>query len=170
MVMNYGDIYESIEGKVVIQDWYTPEWNVDADGATITVYQDDWVGDDELEACFYSFGQGDDPEQNPIVLSIHLGGILDSQNEKMEELEERIQEELKPLIGWEIVKEGDLFARKEFPSDPLTLQPRLLEEFKKLQPIAHRIDQMLGYVEDSQDVEAATADTEENDTEEAATA
>lgn len=154
MVMNYADIYESIDDKILVQDWYTPEWNADSDGATITVYRDDWVGDDELEACFYSFGQGEDPEQNPIVLSIHLGGVLDSQSEKMDELEDRIQEELKPLIGWEIVKEGDVFARKEFPSDPLTLQPRLLEEFKKLEPIAYRIDQLLGYVEDDQDVEA----------------
>lgn len=154
MAMNYADIYESIEGKIPVQDWYSDEWNADSDGATITVYRDDWIGDDRLEACFYSFGQGEDPEQNPIILTIHLGGALDSQNEKMHELEERIQEDLKPLIGWEIVKDDDIFARKKFPSDPLTLQPRLLEEFKKLEPIAHRIDQMLGYVEDNQDVDA----------------
>ncbi|MFB6347114.1 MAG: hypothetical protein ABEK50_15430 [bacterium] len=164
MVMDYSDIYESIEGKIPVQDWYTPEWHADSDGATITVYRDDWIGEDELEACFYSFGQGDDPEEHPIVLSIHLGEVLESHSEKMHELEDRIQEELKPLIGWEIVKEGDLFARKEFPSDPLTLQPRLLEEFKKLEPIAKRIDQMLGYLEDSQDVDVDSSDEQpEND-------
>lgn len=168
MVMNYADIYDSIEEKIPIQDWYTPGWNANSDGTTITVYRDDWIGDDELEACFYSYGQGEDPEQNPIVLSIHLGEILDSKSEKMHELEERIQDELKPLIGWEIVKEDDLFARKEFPSDPLTLQPRLLEEFKKLEPIARRIDQMLGYVEDDQDVEVdLTEEQSEDDTGEA---
>lgn len=152
MVMNYGDIYSSIEDKIPAQDWYTPAWHTNVDEDSITVYRDEWIEDDKLEACFYSYGQGDDPEQNPIILEIHLGGVLDSQNEKMEELEKRVQEELKPLIGWEVLKEGELFARKEFPSDPLTLQPRLLEEFKKLEAIAYRIDQMLGYVEDDQTV------------------
>jgi hypothetical protein len=147
MVIDYEDIYESIDETVPVQDWYTSEWNSSYGGDSLTVYRDDWREGDELEACFYSYGQGEDPEQNPIVLEIRLGGVLDEQDEKMAELEDKIQEDLKPLIGWEIVQEDELFARKELPSDPLTLQPRLLEEFKKLEPIAYRIDELLGYAE-----------------------
>lgn len=170
MVMDYSDIYDGIEDQVPAQDWYTTTWHVNTEGDSITLYRDDWVQNDKLEAYFYSYGQGKDPEQKPIRLEIHVGGVLDSQNEKMNELQDRIQDELKPLIGWEILKEGDLFARKEFPSDPLTLLPRLLEEFKKLEPIAHRIDQMLGYEEDDQDVNLGSESTEvsENDQEETA--
>jgi hypothetical protein len=156
MVIEYSDIFVGVDEKLPAQDWHTPAWHSTTEDDSITVYRDDWRRDNELEACFYSYGQGKDPEQNPVVLEIHLGGVLDSKNEKMEELEERIQEELKPLIGWEVVKEGDLFARKELPSDPLTLRPRLLEELKKLEPIAYRIDQMLGYAEDDQEVEVSS--------------
>jgi hypothetical protein len=166
MVIDYSDIYASIDEKIPAQDWHSPQWHSKSDQDTLTLYRDDWREDDELEACFYSYGQGEDPEQNPIVLEIHLGGVLDSKNEKMDELEERIQEELKPLIGWEILKDEDLFARKEVPSEPLSLQPRLLEELKKLEPIAYRIDQMLGYVEDDQDVETAAVGTESEETSE----
>jgi hypothetical protein len=154
MVIDYEDIYESIDENVPVQDWHTPEWHSSYEGDSITLYRDDWREGDELEACFYSYGQGEDPEQNPIVLEIRLGGVLDAQNEKMDELEEKIQEDLKPLIGWEVVQEDDLFARKELPSDPLTLKPRLLEEFKKLEPIAHQIDDLLGYAQE----EAAVAE------------
>ncbi len=155
MVINYVDIYESIDENIPVQDWHTPEWNSTYEEDSITLYRDDWREGDELEACFYSYGQGEDPERNPIVLEIRLGGVLNEQSEKMGQLEDKIQEDLKPLIGWEITQEDDLFARKELPSDPLTLKPRLLEEFKKLEPIAYQIDELLGYAEKE------TAGTEE---------
>jgi len=148
MVIDYSDIYSSIDEKIPVQDWYSPEWHSNAEADTLTVYRDDWRQGEELEACFYSYGQGKDPEQNPIILEIHLKEVLNSRSEKMEQLEENIQEDLKPLIGWDVLKEDDLFARKELPSDPLTLQPRLLEEFKKLEPISYRIDELLGYAEE----------------------
>jgi hypothetical protein len=159
MVIEYSDIFVGVDEKIPVQDWHTPAWHSTTEEDSITVYRDEWREGDELEACFYSYGQGKDPEKNPVILEIHLGGVLDSKNEKMQELEERIQEELKPLIGWEVVKEGDRFARKEIPSDPLTLRPRLLEELKKLEPIAYRIDQMLGYAEDDQELDVATAES-----------
>lgn len=145
--MNYDDIYVSVHSELPKQDWYTDDWSVTQTEDSITVYRDEWTQNEDLEIYFHSHGQGDDPEENPIILSINFGQALQDQDKKMEELEDRIQDELKPLIGWEMVHGTDVFARKELPSDPLTLQPRLLEEFKKLEPIAYRIDQMLGYIE-----------------------
>ncbi len=153
MVVEYADIFTSVDEKIPAQDWYTPAWRSSANGDTIKLYRDDWRSGDELEAYFYSYGEGEDPEQHPVILEIRLSEVLGNRVERMEELEERIQDALKPLIGWKLKKEGEVFARKELPSDPLTLSPRLLEEFKKLEPIAYRIDQMLGHTEEEQQIE-----------------
>lgn len=158
MVMNYADIYASIEAKLNKQDWYTDEWNSNLEEDAVRVFKEEWIGEDGLELYFESYGQGDDPEQNPIILSIKFGESLDEISNKMEMLENRIQEELKPLIGWKPVMDENTFVRKELPSDPLTLQPRLLEEFKKLDSIAFRIDQMLDYAPDPNNEENKVED------------
>jgi len=143
MVVEYEDIYESARKQIPEQDWSGPEWTARQDGTSIQVYKQNWNNEHGEGIYFHSYGQGDDPEQNPIILEIVFGEDIQNSVERKEELRERIGEDMKSLIGWEDSEDKSIFLRKELPSDPLTLLPRILEELKKLEIIGQRIDEML---------------------------
>ncbi len=151
-MINYADIYMQIQEEILKQNWYTPEWEAFSPPgeASIHVYRDNWTVDGEKGIYFESFGQGEDPEDEPVILRLLFSRHVEDRKAKMERFEDLIELDMKPLIGFEIVRDEDVFMRKELPSDPLTLIPRLLEELTKLQPIAFRVDQLLGDAPDDE--------------------
>lgn len=151
-MINYADLYMQIQEEVPKQNWYTPDWEIFSppEEASLQLYRDNWRVDGELGIYFDSFGQGEDPESNPVVLRLMFSDAVEERDEKMKRLEDMSEIDMKPLIGFEILREEDVFMRKELPSDPLTLIPRILEEFTKLQPVAFRVDQLLGNAPDDE--------------------
>ena len=143
MVVDYTDIFESARKQIPQQDWSGPEWTARQKGTSIQVFKQNWKNQNEEGIYFHSYGQGDNPEQNPIILEIIFGENIENPEEKKKELRERIGEDMKSLIGWEEPEDDSIFLQKELPSDPLTLLPRILEELKKLEIIGQRIDEML---------------------------
>jgi len=147
MVMDYADIYRSVAELIPDQDWYDPAWRVRQSGDAIEVFREGWVsskGDSRL--LFRSFGQGEDPEQKPVVMEIRFGPEIEEPDRHRGDLLEALEELIRPLIGWHEGEDPRLLLRKELPSDPLTLQPRLLQEFKMLEPLARAIDEYLAGV------------------------
>ncbi|MFB6355714.1 MAG: hypothetical protein ABEJ65_04285 [bacterium] len=143
MVIEYTDIFTRAASEIPRQDWYTENWKVHQEDDSLELFRANWKNENHGGIRFHTYGQGDDPEQSPIMLELKVGDDVDNREQKISDVEDRMVEVMKPLIGWEVINEGDVFMRKELPSDPLTLMPRLLEEFKKLEAIADEIDAML---------------------------
>lgn len=145
MVMDYGDIFTSVCDRVENQNWYRDGWHATTEEDNVWLFDQDWHRKDDVLVWFHAYGQGDDPEENPIRLDISVVDYLPDRQEFLDELDQDLAPRMKPLIGWEPApdEEPAVWRRKEFPSDPITVPSRLLEEFAKLQPIAHDITERL---------------------------
>ncbi len=151
MVMDYTDIYASIQDQIPRQNWYSDEWIHRQDEDNIWLHNERWEAEGEPMIWFHSFGQGEDPEQQPLILDFDVGRQFPDREEFLADLDEEIAPRMRPLIGWEPGPEDDpdIWQRKELPSDPITVVPRVLEEFTKLQPIARSVTEMFsGWMED----------------------
>lgn len=144
MVVEYSDIYDSVKEQIPEQDWTDRTWTTRVDGASVEVFRTAWGNEAGEGIYYYSYGQGDDPEQEPIILELVLGDAVENREQKKDELRDRLEGRMKDLIGWEETDDDRVFMRKELPSDPLTLLPRLLEEFKKLEVVSNQINDVLG--------------------------
>lgn len=144
MVVEYANIFQGVQEQIPEQDWTDDTWNTSHEGTRVSVYRESWVNDENNGIYYRSYGKGEDPEQEPIILELVLGDALDDRDEIREQLNDRLEGDMKDLIGWSRPDDDDVFMRKELPSDPLTLLPRLLEEFKKLEIVSQRIDETLG--------------------------
>jgi hypothetical protein len=144
MVVDYSNLFQSVKKQIPEQDWSDETWTTNHDGTSVNVYRESWVTDGQNGVYYRSYGQGDDPEQEPIMLELVLGDQLEDRELFEETLNDRLQGDMKDLIGWSYPDDIEVFMRKELPSDPLTLLPRLLEEFKKLEIVSQRVDETLG--------------------------
>lgn len=144
MVMDYSDIYQSVARMLPDQDWWSPEWHVRQSGDAIEVFRENWrKNDGEPFLLYRSYGQGKDPEQQPIVMEIRFGSSGLEPDAHRDALLDDLEPLIRPLIGWHEGEDDRLLLRKELPSDPLTLQPRLLQELKLLEPLAYAVDDYL---------------------------
>jgi len=141
LVVDYSNIFESVKEQIPEQDWSDRSWSTIHEGTSVQIFRDSW-GDSAGEGIhYYCYGQGDDPEQNPIILELVLGDEVEEREATANELSDRLEGDMKDIIGWVRPEEEDVFMRKELPSDPLTLLPRILEELKKLEVVSRRIDE-----------------------------
>jgi hypothetical protein len=144
MVVDYSNIFDGVQEQIPQQDWSDESWSAisDDDSDSVRVFRDPW-GEEAGGIHYHAYGQGEDPEQAPILFELVLGEDVDSPEAIQSSLSERLEGDMKELIGWTRPDDERVFMRKELPSDPLTLLPRLLEEFKKLEVVSNRVDEVL---------------------------